>query len=63
MAKKQKKNDPLMDFVKILRKIHRENELARQKIVGQPRSKSWGGSPSAKEARRIAKRNLRKSED
>jgi len=55
MAKPKKK-----DLVKTLKKISRETQLAREKMVGRPRAKTFGGKPSIKEERREAKKSLRR---
>lgn len=44
------------EFLIRARKVARQQQLEREKMVGRPRSKSWGGKPSAKAARRQAKR-------
>jgi len=55
MAKRSKPN-----LVKTIKKMSREAQLAREKMVGKPRAKTFGGKPTAKELRRIAKDGLRR---
>lgn len=62
MKKNKKKlstSDQRNKLVKTLKKISRESRLEREKLVGKPRAKVFGGLPSAKELRRIEKKNLR----
>lgn len=58
MAKPKKK-----DLVKTLKKISRETQLAREKMIGRPRAKTFGGKPSTKEERRETKKSLRRLDD
>jgi hypothetical protein len=46
-------------IIDAMKKVSREQRLAREAMVGRPRSSSWGGRPSPDEVRR----NWRKSED
>lgn len=55
MAKPKKK-----ELVKTIKKISREKRLEREKMVGRPRAKTFGGKPSIKEERREAKKSLRR---
>lgn len=41
-----------MSNLKLIKKISRENQLKREKEVGKPRAKSFGGKPTAKADRR-----------
>jgi hypothetical protein len=50
---------PKKNLVKTMKKLSREAQLAREKIVGKPRAKTFGGPPTPKEMRRIEKRRLR----
>lgn len=52
MAKNKK------DLAKMIKKISRESQLEREKLVGRPRAKTFGGKPNPKELRRIEKRKL-----
>lgn len=54
MAKPKKK-----DLVKTLKKISRETQLAREKMVGRPRAKSWQSKPTTQQSRKQIKKNLR----
>lgn len=54
MKKRKKKS-----LVKTMKKISREAQLEREKMVGKARAKTFGGKPSAREERRIHKRQLR----
>ena len=58
MAKPKKEK-----LVKTIKKISRENQLEREKMVGRPRAKTFGGKPSIGEERREAKKNLRRLDD
>jgi len=50
---------PKKNLVKTMKKLSREAQLAREKIVGKPRAKTFGGPPSPKEQRRNIKKELR----
>jgi len=58
MAKRKKPN-----LVKTIKKISRDAQIAREKMVGKPRAKSFGGKPTAKNLRRVAKDRLRRLDD
>jgi len=58
MAKNKKKN-PTESFLVMSRRLARERQLEREKVVGRARSKSFGGKPSTDVDRRAAKKNLR----
>lgn len=58
MAKPKKEK-----LVKTIKKISRETQLEREKMVGRPRAKTFGGKPSIAEERREAKKSLRKLDD
>jgi len=53
MAKSKK------DISKEIKRISRQNQLDREKLVGKPRAKSFGGKPTAQEDRRRGKRKLK----
>jgi hypothetical protein len=46
-------------LVKTLKKLSREKQLAREKLVGRPRAKSFGGRPSVRAERRQSKKDIR----
>lgn len=48
------------DQLKAIKKISRENQLEREKVVGRPRAKTFGGKPPIQEERREAKKSLRR---
>lgn len=58
MAKKKKNQRSA--FVKAIKKSAREAELARNKIVGKPRAKTFGGLKTAKERRQTDKIRLKR---
>lgn len=46
--------------LKLMKRLARQRELDRAKVVGAPRAKSWGKkNRDAKEDRRAAKKNLK----
>ena len=45
--------------LKMARKLSRERELERRKLVGEPRVKLWGGRDVAREDRRAWKQSVR----
>ncbi len=45
--------------LKRMRKISRERDLARRKVVAKPRANVWGGLPDAQLERRTIRRILR----
>lgn len=47
-----------IEQIKQMRKISREQELERRKMVGAPRAKSWGGKPSNRQERRNVRQEL-----
>lgn len=53
MAKKRTS----MDISK-MNKVYREQRLAREKLVGKPRAKSFGGKPDTKKDRRNWRKEL-----
>lgn len=58
MAKSKKK-----DLLKTIKKISRQSQLEREKMVGRPRAKTFGGKPSVKEERREVKNKLRRLDE
>jgi hypothetical protein len=46
------------DLVKIIKKISRENQLERDRLIGRPRAKTFGGKPSIQQDRRESKKGL-----
>ena len=48
--------------LKALKTVLREQRLEREKLIGKPRSKSWGGKKSSREERRDIKKQLRNEE-
>jgi hypothetical protein len=55
----KKKNN----LVNKIRKLARQEQLEREKVVGKPRSNLFGGRPTPKEERRVVKKDLRKLDD
>lgn len=45
--------------IKMMKRVSRQNQLDREKLVGRPRAKSFGGKPDSKQDRRSSKKNLR----
>lgn len=58
MAKRKK--NLKADLIKAIKKSAREAQLAREKIVGKPRAKTFGGLPTASEQRRKNKIHLKR---
>lgn len=48
------------DLAKTIRKLSRQSQLEREKMVGKPRAKTFGGKPSVQSDRRAVKNTLRK---
>tara|TARA_Y100000310_G_C20563550_1_gene754300 strand:+ start:863 stop:1024 length:162 start_codon:yes stop_codon:yes gene_type:complete len=46
--------------IKLARRLQREQDLRRKKVIGFPRAHQWGGKPGPREDRRSAKVALRK---
>lgn len=53
----------MKEDIKFIKKINRENQLEREKLVGRPRAKSWDGKKSVKQDRKDTKSKLRNHED
>ncbi len=45
--------------IRRMRRIQRAKALEREKLIGKPRAKSWGGKKTAKQDRRTWKNSLR----
>lgn len=54
-----KKKDSVQDFLSAAAKIAREQRLERERLVGKPRSSTFGGRPTSKQDRRSSRRELR----
>jgi len=51
--------EDMQKLLKRQRASSREDALERRKLVGKPRSNSWGGKASSKENRRNSKKSLK----
>jgi hypothetical protein len=56
---KPKKNK----LVKTIKRISRENQLEKEKMIGRPRAKTFGGKPLIQQDRRETKKSLNRLDD
>lgn len=45
--------------IRRMRRVQRAKALEREKLIGKPRAKSWGGKKTAKQDRRTWKNDLK----
>lgn len=49
--------------LQIAKRLARQQRLERERLIGRPRAKSFGGKPDNRSIRRSAKADLRKGND
>jgi len=54
-----KKKDSVQDFLSAAAKVARQQRLERERMVGKPRSATYGGRPTPEQDRRSSRRELR----